>query len=188
VKGKEAKLTTFAMHTNFASVGTAALIASMTGPLSAGTDNVHRIGNVIRTTEIGFNGTLVGGQSNVIADDPYNSVRVLVLEGNTALLTTNVALFTMSAVISPATIPGLRQIHYDKICDLVPPGRDSTGYMPAVRVFNWSKKISRQIAYTGAAANTDYLNSFCIVMVTDSAIVPHPGFENGSAFVNFVDE
>jgi hypothetical protein len=188
VRGKEAKICSFDLHTQYSSQGTTAKLVSVSSQLAAGTSALTRIGGVVTVCAAGFTGTIVGGQSNLAIDEQYNTIRILFVRGNYALLNSNASNFTVSSIIGPSLVSGLRQVLYDKVFVNQSPGRDSTGYMPSVRTINWQTKLNLKLAFIGPAAATDYLESLVMIVVTDSVAVPHPGFEVGACWMSFLDD
>lgn len=190
-RGEEIKRYSYGMHSAFGAVTTNPVASSLSGGISQGATASQRVGNIVTIKGVGFFGTLVGGQSNLALDDNFNTVRIIVAECISAVTMSGSVLlpgyFAISNFIEPRTIPGLTRVLYDHVLTLESPGRDSTGYMPAVRRLNWHCPMNLKMAFTGSGNNTDTSNSIVIFMVTDSVAAPSPGFEDGSEYIEFTD-
>ena len=148
---------------------------------------------------IGFSlyGTLQGGQSNVVADDRYNVCRcmVCIFDGETAswaasakwpaAVTTNTtAPIRIKAPVVPAdgSTQHIRRKVFDKVYTLSSPGRDSTGYMPAVRTIGIRVRFKRPIIFnycneSGTLKPDKYI---AMAWISDSTAPPGCGFVNGA--------
>jgi len=132
---------------------------------------------------------LVGGQSNVAADDKRNVFRLVLAwwdcKSNTPLQT-NGATLGGSIEHGQASALGLISVVYDKMYSLASPGRDSTGYLPPTKLINLHKKLSGKINYTGNGVGT--ANRHLILsMISDSGIIPSPGFVTGEYCFKYLD-
>lgn len=167
------------------SIGTGMLLLS-TSDVSQGTDDYQRIGRQIRIVEIGYRGTLVGGQSNLATDDKYNFVRMTFLKGDTDKMYDVLSSSppTVTGRLTPGLIAGLDRVLTDQVISLPSPGRDSTGYMPPIRVVSLSKQVNIVVNFGASAYPTPAVS---LMLVSDSSLVPHPGFTDGYAYVKFVD-
>lgn len=147
---------------------------------------------------IGFKlfGTLAGGQTNTALDDKYNIVRMMagIFDGDSVAftstqrwpvlsqgLTTPVSLRNPVYPADGSTQPMRRKVK-DKVVNLVPYGRDSTGYLPAIKNISFSHKFKKPIVVNylndGGTLRADkYLS---IGMCSDSTGLPSPGFISGS--------
>jgi len=183
-KRSELKSINFALP---ASIGTTVVNFRLAGGITQGTDSDDRIGNGIWLQDIGFTGTLVGGQSNTVADDAYNTVRVLLLWAVADALDTST--LGTGTLVTPVTVPGLIKVLKDTTFVLQSPGTDSTGYVPAAKQvrFNYSFN-STLVAFAGTGTNKDLTGSPFLLFVTDSAINPHPGFTSGNAAIYWTDK
>lgn len=182
-RGTELKQIAMNLHDYFASVSTAGQQYDITGLVAQGADYNQRIGRIIRAIQCSVTGTLVGGQSNSATDDTRNTIRIsiLVAEAGTAFT------YGVSAILDPRAIQGVRRILYDRVFSLSTTGADSTGYLPAVREMHIGVPVGEQIVYRGTAVSTNNPLGVFMYMVTDSAAVPHPGFEDGTLSLSFTD-
>lgn len=174
------------LPTYFASVSTAVATRDLTSSIAGGTDYNQRVGRSVHVKEIQFNGQLVGGQANTVTDENRNVVRISIVGCNSGLVW-NAGTYNPSMVLDPRIMAGLHHVYYDEVISLVSPGADGTGYLPATTMVSRKIKVNKVLNWPSAAgaATTPY----CIFMVmsTDSAAVPHPGFVSGTAVVSFTD-
>jgi len=182
-KGKELKMNIIDLP---ASISTAATTLDLTTAIIQGTGYAsERIGNAIELVAVTIDGTLIGGQSNNVADDKYNEFRIILADGTPAmagLLAPSVESFT-----SPRTNPGVKKILYDRSISLASPGPDSVGYMPPVKDIKIFIPLSGTVEFTGAGAGTQGWRSITTCFVSDSAIGPNPGFSNGKQTLFYTD-
>jgi hypothetical protein len=173
----------------FNSVGTTPIGYDVTGAVVLGQDYINRIGRLISLQRLFISGQLVGGQSNSATDDNRNVFRILVAICDIGTTFTS-AVFTVNGTVDPRTMPGLRRVLYDRMFSLNSPGRDSAagGYMPATRMVRVALRVRDRVTYTiGAGVGLNSNEGIYIWMVSDSAAVPHPGFESGSYGITFTD-
>lgn len=147
-----------------------------------------RIGAKIHVKELIVEGTIVGGQTNVVADDKYNVFRVMVMEGvPTTLAASLVSYLTVGGYVAPQSYPGLIHVYKDVVVDLPSPSRDSTGYMPAMRHVKFRVPIGKDFTYTGVAGATVSGRTLLVTGISDSSAIPHPGFVAGSLTLIYSD-
>jgi len=183
MSGAEKKFMSFTMSSVFGSVGTGAVVKSLGGLTTQGTDYTQRIGRSIQLDSIRLSGMLSGGQVNSVADDSFNTFRITIVTAITGSTTG----YTVSSVLDERTVGGLQEILYDKTFSLMVPGRDSVGYLPALKMWNLVLPLhGMKIEYSNAMSNVQ-TNDVFIWMVSDSSGVPNPGFVNGSAVLVFED-
>jgi hypothetical protein len=156
------------------SVGTTVLSRSLASLVGAGAGSNQRIGQAISATAVDLIGTLVGGQSNLVSDDSYNTVRISLVEGFPG---TSPSGWNVASILDPRYFVSMNKVWYDQKFSLKSPGRDSTGYMPAVREFKIRILLPRvPFLYTDVAGNTLKNSELYLCMVTDSSLAPNPGF------------
>jgi len=126
---------------------------------------------------------LVGGQTNVVTDDSYNTFRIVVFSHTVG----STIAFTLTDLLDPRFNQGLRKVFYDKSFTLTSPGRDSTGYMPAVHKIEATIPLNFLQLYSGTGATAVSTEELAIGMVSDSVGVPNPGFESGSIALFYAD-
>lgn len=154
-----------------------------------------RIGRRINLTSFYFDGILGGGQNNVALDDRVNVVRIVLglwTRGLTTPCATNS--FAMSSVINRAgyTVTGgaslIRKFRDFKVV-LRSPGRDSTGYLPAIKRIRIYVKFKKplQFIFANSGASNDVDKMFVLSMLSDSGAIPNPGFVSGSWYLKWVD-
>lgn len=149
--------------------------------IAQGSAQTNRVGDSFTVTKVGMYGVIAGGQSNLAADDNRNVVRIVVAEwdGRSATpLATNGANMSDLIQSDETAGAGLVRLLYDKYIVLNSPGRDSTGYMPVQKAIRWNKKLQKVIKYASATQTT--ANTRIIIsMISDSLVVPSPGFIYG---------
>jgi len=158
------------------------------GPLiQMGTDASQRVGREVFVKSLEFNGTLEGGQSNLATDDNHNTVRFIVCTGTPSSLGSSISSnFSVSYYLNQRGLPGLERVLYDQTWELMSPGRDSTGYMPALAKFKVRVPINQKLTWTGSSGNATFRDIY-FAAVSDSSAAPNPGFTYGYVTVNFVD-
>jgi len=167
-------------------ISTAATVYDMTTYINTSPNALNgRIGDLIETTHLILGGTLVGGQSNTVADDAYNVVRIIFVK---MVPGTSFAAMNIGSVVTPRSIAGLISVLFDKTYTLVSPGADSTGYVPAVCSVSISIPLSGTVFFAGTGAGTDSVTTIGTVFISDSAFVVHPGFEDGSVGLYYIDK
>ncbi len=173
-----------ALSTDFPSVGTANVYRNL-AVLGAGTDYYQRVGRRVHVHYIDIYGTLVGGQSNSVADDPYNTVKLaLVLAAPSFAPSTD---WSVTTPLGPQQVPGMIRSLWTTSLVINANAKDSTGYVakgkmiakriPVDQVFEWSST-------SDTAAST--LGLF-LVACSDSVAVTNPGFNSGYSLICFSD-
>lgn len=185
----EDKFTSGLMTGTWSSVGNTWVEKDLT-EIAQGTASNQRVGDWIRCKKIGFNGVIVGAQTNTMADDARNIMRIVVAEWDgriTTPLATNAA--TINDIIRKDEITGkgLVRLLYDKVVLLTPPGKDSTGYMPAQKYLKVMKKVDKVIKYA-SATSTEAQTRIIVSMISDSAGIPNPGFVTGKYEIHYNDQ
>lgn len=131
-------------------------------------------------------GSLHGGQSNLVTDDNHNTVRLLLVRGVPSTMATalGASLTLSSAPINAENISGVTEVLYDQTVELPSPGPDSTGYMPALKHVKTYIPVNRYFTFHSTGLSDD-----CVVLaaVSDSTAVSHPGFTSGWLDVLFTD-
>lgn len=174
------------LTTNFASISTTATALDLAALITQGTDWTNRIGRSVFIQGVYVEGTLHGGQSNLVTDDNHNTVRLVVASGlPTTMAASFVSAFTLSQYpVNAEILVGCQHVHLDKSIELPSPGPDSTGYMPSIKHFRAYVPINKYVTY-GNIAPSDVTT--CLVAVSDSSAVSHPGFVTGAFDILFTD-
>lgn len=158
--------------------------------LAQAVNSSGRIGQEIRLKSFYMNGALHGGQSNTAADDAHNTVRfVLALwDGRAATpLATNGALIDSHIVSTNPPGRGLIKKYMDFSVDLVSPGVDSAGYITAMkRIKKFVKLNNHKITFYQDGVNIGN-QRLILSAISDSAVVPHVGFQNGFCSIAYTD-
>lgn len=147
--------------------------------VSAGTDIQNRLGRQIYVERLELRGTLVGGQSNIVTDDAYNTFRIVIASYKGAIGPIT-PLGTAGIPLHYPILQGLltvEKVYYDKTIVVASPGRDSTGYMPASRYIRITVPIKRLYNYSQNAASTG-MDHLVISCISDSAGAPNPGWNS----------
>lgn len=176
VGGKELKRSSQPLTLNWTSVSSGGRTQEITQLVTQGLLLGQRLGRRIHPKSIQIRGLLQGGQSNVVADDPYNLFRIVVLWGtpNTAFST-----ITYNGPIEPRLIPGLQRVVVDRYIKLATTARDSVGYIPALQHVDIHLPLSGEVDFYDEVGNFTTSHSLYIYMVSDSVLIPHPGFVDG---------
>jgi len=184
VNGKEIKYVSVALPGSLTSSVTAGDFAAN---ISQGPSFLsQRIGNIIEPVRFLLDGTLRSGDTNTLTDDAYNTVRISVVW---AVPGTSFATYSIGSILGPRECPGLLGVIFDKKIDLVSSGRDTVGYVPAVKSVRFNVKVNRNnfIVFSGTGANSDTSATIYLLEVSDSYFPNHPGWVGGSAMLQYVD-
>lgn len=163
------------------SIGLSAVRLPMTSNIACGTDMYQqRIGRKIRIKRIFFRGQFLGAQTNSVADDPYNTMRVVLFRGLPA--TTLTGSLTVNNAIDRRFFPGLLEVLYDRTVTLNVHAKDSTGYIAVAKDWEFALDCDIPIEYGSAAAAAPVNQEIVLQMVSDSAAVVNPGFSASSTY------
>jgi len=158
------------------SVGTTVVAKPLAQLVANGPGINQRIGNAISATAVDIIGTLIGGQSNLVTDDAFNTVRISLVEGFPG---TSPSGWTVSSLLDPRYFTSMNKVWFDKIIVLRSPSKDSTGYMPAVKEFKVKIRLPRvPFLYTGNSGASIKNSELYLCMVSDSSLAPNPGFKS----------
>lgn len=176
------------LASSFSSIGGAWVEVDLTN-IAQSVTQVTRVGDHIRAKSFSLNGVLVGGQSNLATDDNRNIVRIVLAwwdSSSATPLATNGATIDSRIQSDELFGKGLLKMIYNKTVVLTSSGRDSTGYMPAQRFVKIWKKLYRYVSYSNVTGTTAG-QKLILSMISDSAVVSHPGFVQGNYFFKFTD-
>jgi len=185
LKGNEAKFYSYTLATMGAITTTPNGVNMCSNIIQGLQFYSNRVGSLIELHSFGLRATLVGGQSNIVTDDAYNTVRLVVAVTEPAC---TFATLTMNSILGPRDQSGVHQVLYDKVITLSSPGRDSVGYLPAVKTVSLNLPLRNlRVRFTGAGANTVSNETILIGVVSDSAAAPSPAFVSGQALLYYSD-
>jgi hypothetical protein len=154
--------------------------------VAAGADAHLRLGRRVRVKRIAFLGVFLGAQTNSVADDPYNTMRLMVM--------TSIPGWTFTTSPGQTTFldaryqPGLKQILYDQTRVLNVNAKDSTGYIAVGEPWGLSIKCDIPIEYASAAASSPTDQEIVVCVISDSSAVVNPGFAEPLVLVEFIDD
>lgn len=191
----ETKSATYSLPGNFTSIGTS--WSELILIPAQGAQSTMIVGR--RYEIIGFSlfGSVSGGQSNTSADDKYNSLRIVaaVFDGSASGLAPSAKWPSMpQGTATPIRVrtptwPAdgstqlIRRKLKDKYITLNSVGRDSTGYMPAIRAVGFRYRFKKPLIVNysidggGGYKPDKYIG---IGMMSDSTAIPAPGFLTGA--------
>ena len=178
----ETKLIETSAVSTFGSVGTGGSVATIAQNITQGTDNINRIGRKVVLTGFRLCGTLIGAQINSGADDPYNTFRITCYTVKQGISGIAIA---VNDELDGYHKPGLGTVYYDKKILLTVPAKDSVGYIPAVRNVDIRIRFRKPIVYSAVSNIAE--NEVFLQCVSDSAVIPHCGFVNGTVTRYFED-
>lgn len=174
------------MVANFASVSTTPSTRDAVAYIVCGNDYNNRIGRTIHLNSLEFSGQLCGGQANSVTDENRNVFRLSVIECISGL-TWSSGSYNVSTVLDPRIFGGIMRVLYDEVFTLVSPGRDTTGYLPAVVAVHRKVRLNKTVNFSLSTAVAPFPYTILIVACSDSGAVPHPGFTAGSAVTRYTD-
>lgn len=157
----------------------------MVDNIAAGADVNQRIGRRIRIRRIGFQGTLLGGQTNSAADDAFNSFRVIVYVCTPGLTLSGL---NPHQYLDPRYQSGLFQVLYDRTVVLRVNAKDSVGYIPAAKLWSFSLPVNIPVEYASTAVSAPVGRDIRMYAVSDSVAVVHPGFSAESTLLLEFDD
>jgi hypothetical protein len=169
-----------------APINTTPVILEFIGGVIPGSGTSQRIGRLITVKRVTANFQLQGGQANGVLDDRNNLVRIMICTGARALTAANFSSWTIITNRDIRYSFNTFAILYDKRISLVSPGRDSTGYMPALQEISLNIRLNLRVAYAADAAGSEDIGIY-LVAVSDSAAAPNPFIANGAAYVEYLD-
>lgn len=182
-----------ALSTSFSSLPNTWTEVDLCDSITCGYDISQRIGRKISISSFSLEGVLHGGQSGVVADDRYNTVRfVLGLWRHNTPCVTNA--FTMDSLINKAGFSStggvsLVRKYRDFKVILTSPSPDTTGYMPALKKIKIFIKFRKPlvISFPSVSATSTQNTYFVLSMLSDSSLPPNPGFIAGSYTITWYD-
>ncbi len=180
----EVKRQTANLIDTWSSVGTTA-VYSQIATLGQGLDITSRLGRKIMLRDLYIEGDIEGGQSNLAADDPHNAIRIVVYRGTPTF--SLIPAMGVDDFIGPEDNQGVIDVLLDDRFLLSSPGKDSTGYISAMRHVRYHVPLNCIQTYKGTAGSDLSGSCIYISMSTDSSVAPNPGFVNGRWLLTFTD-
>lgn len=168
----EVKYATLALSSTFSSVGTTPLIYEITSTSQGTGANGNRIGSKIFAKSILIDGCWTSGDSS-------NVMRIAVLEVNEAWVPGDWALDAYETIMKGN---GLKRILYDGYHTV---NRTVTG-ADVTKRFKKYIRLNKTCRYEGTNTVPRF-GRVVLVMVSDSAGVPNPGFVNGFWRLTYTD-
>lgn len=176
------------------SVGTAWREVDIVGPIVPGAGVTNRIGRRIQIHSFRFRGVLTGGANGSgPVDEYYNNIRLMIYvttatKSGIALTPASTAGYVLNTPLNKNYMPSLQKVLYDKIYGMTNQPWASNSCAPATREIDFYKRFKKPLIcmFTGDTVqfNQTQIN---VSMVTDSTVVPHPGFSSGYIEVGFFD-
>jgi hypothetical protein len=164
-----------------ASVGTTWVLADV-AQIAGGTDIVNRVGRRLRVLTGRVAVSLAGGQSNLVTDDVYNSVRLVVVLASDTLVAADWATILLRTPAVVGLWPKVRRFLLDKTVVLSTYGPDSVGYVNKVVRREFTVPVNITLEWDGVNATDHSSNTLYFAMISDSAAVSHPGLVEPSLF------
>jgi len=144
---KEAKIyTTAASAAGFTSVSTSTAVTDLLGAIAQGTDISNRIGRRVRVRRIFCHAQIVGGQTNSVADDPWNAFRLTVVLAKPGFAPTWGVNGPIDARYSPAN--GLIRVLHDETKLICSQAKDSVGYLQAALEYEFDMSCEIPIEWS----------------------------------------
>jgi len=189
--GSELKSFTSGLPAGFNSIGNAWVETDVFSAIAQGDDISQRNGRRIYVRAIEIRGVLAGAQSNIVTDDAYNDLRLIVAKytggtGNITPLASAGAGMSLTSAIIPGNGHNCQRVFYDQLHTLQSPGRDSVGYVATAKTITIKLKTPMLVTFSGTAAGTQ-MDHVVISATSDSLVAPNPGFTFMSYTVYFTD-
>lgn len=169
------------LTTYFASIGSG-LVTRDYSTLGQGTEYYQRVGRRVVVTHVDICGTLVGGQQNSIADDPYNTVCLALVINAPGSAPGG---WTLPTPIGPQLTSGVKKVLWTKRYILNTNAKDSTGYIAKATLVSERIPVNEPFEYVTSADSPATNQSLYLVAFSDSVAVANPGFTSGYLMVAF---
>jgi hypothetical protein len=184
------KETKFIASTNpGSSIGLSLVRVPLLSTIAQGSDIYsQRLGRAIRVKRIMFRGQLLGAQTNSVADDPYNVVRVSVAR---VVPSSTFTSYTVNNALDRrfSTSAGLLEVLYDKSTVVAVNAKDSTGYVAIAKQFEFDIHCDILVEYGATAASVPINQEIVLFMCSDSSAVVNPGFSAATTWVvEYIDD
>lgn len=171
------------MPSTFASIGSGIVSKDYT-QLAQGTEYYNRVGRRVVIDHVDICATLVGGQNNSVADDPYNTICLALVVGVAGTAPAN---WTVGLPIGPQLTQYVREVLWTKRYVVNTNAKDSTGYVANAMLVKERIPVHLPFEYV---TNTDVVatsQSLYLLCISDSIAVVNPGFNSGYLMVAFHD-
>jgi len=153
--------------------------------IAQGLDSYQRIGRSILVVGVQIRGVFNGGQSNLSTDESFNAIRLALIR---TAGQTYPGIGSVGSAVDARVLGGsiTKWVWYRDFC-LRTTARDSTGYIPAIAEVAFDIPVRMMVNYSGAGSGTCISEHLWFGGVTDSTVVPNPGFTSGSCSVIYTD-
>lgn len=177
--------------TDFGSIGAEWINIPLTN-ITPGTEYYNRVGSKILLKSIEFRGVLVAGADETAFDDEYSIVRILLTrwDGATTNPFSTIQGHSMGIPINRviANAPEMKNKYYDRYITLNVSCTErggGDGYAASARTVYFKKVFKKGIPITYSGAQTS--DKFFLSMISDSSLVPNPGFATGYCMITWKD-
>lgn len=150
--------------------------------IQQGTEYNQRFGRKVIIDYVDILGTLVGGQNNSVADDPYNTVCMALVINAPGSAPTG---WDLASPLGPQVTAGLKKVLWMKRVVINTNAKDSTGYIANAKVIRVRVPVHESFEYVSTADTVATNQSLYLVMFSDSVAVTNPGFNSGFAMIAF---
>lgn len=167
--------------TDFVSIGSG-LVTRDLSALAQGTEYFQRFGRRVIIDHVDIMGTLVGGQTNSVADDAYNTVCMALV---TAAPGTAPSGWSAGLPIGPQITTGVKKVLWAKRFVINTNAKDSTGYIPNAMIVKERIPVHEPFEYVASGDVVATNQSLYLIAISDSVAVVNPGFNTGFSVVVF---
>lgn len=190
----ENKRSTLVLNSVWTSVGTNWIERSLCVP-AQGTQAGQRVGNKIKIKSIELNGVISCGAYELLTDDPYNVVRIVIGEytgaGSAPLATAGLNINSPIQAGYNNARGLLKKKYLDKVIPLMVTSTEKgggDGYTPQLKRVKYYKKFRTPINVVFADDGATYPScQLFMSVISDSGAVTSPGFVQGFVNVTYED-
>lgn len=159
--------------------------------ITEGDDVTNRTGREIKIGSILIEGTYGPGAIVSGADDPFNTMRIVVATFKGAVSATPLqsAGVDLHSAILKKSVGGnlLNKLYLDKYLACNVTESVASGYVPEIKTFKYYKKFKNPIVVNYSSSAGTYPDTkLFISMISDSVTVVNPGFFAGRYIIKFV--
>lgn len=179
----------------FPSISSSWIEQDMLAPITQGTEAFgQRVGRQILVSSLQIKGVLFGGCTGSGGiDDYYNDLRMVVYKSHSAKNGTGITPFatagiTINSPLTKNSIPGLEKVYSDKYIGLTNQPFGNGLCAPDHRSVNMYLKFKQplKVDFTGTGADRNQTQLF-VAFISDSGLIPSPGFTVGFIKMNYTD-